>query len=78
MDEDQNPALAIAVELALGVEGDELIRGAIAQGVLTTLLTLNSEFANYVPTTRQCPQVQIRPTGDPDYFPSGVKHRYTR
>jgi phenylacetate-CoA ligase len=78
VDEDQNPALAMAVELALGVEGDETMEGAIAQGVVTTLLNLNSEFANYVPPERQHPQVQLRLTGDPEYFPPGVKHRYTR
>jgi phenylacetate-CoA ligase len=24
------------------------------------------------------PQVALAPTGDPEYFPVGVKHRYTR
>ena len=39
---------------------------------------LNSEFAHYVPAERQLPQVVLRPAGDPEYFPVGVKHRYTR
>jgi phenylacetate-CoA ligase len=24
------------------------------------------------------PQITLLPAGDPDYFPRGVKHRYTR
>ena len=42
------------------------------------LLRLNSEFANYVPAGTSAPHVELRPAGDPDYFPRGVKHRYTR
>ena len=42
------------------------------------LRRLNSEFAHYVPAERQLPEVVLRPTGDPGYFPAGVKHRYTR
>ncbi|MEZ7132705.1 hypothetical protein ACBR40_45845 [Nonomuraea sp. AD125B] len=45
---------------------------------LTHLLRLNSEFAAYVPPHRQRPDIQLRETGDPDYFPPGAKHRYTR
>jgi phenylacetate-CoA ligase len=39
---------------------------------------LNSEFGNYVPVARQAPLVTLRPYGDPEYFPVGVKHRYTK
>jgi phenylacetate-CoA ligase len=42
------------------------------------LVRLNSEFAHYVPAERQLPDVVLRPPGDPEYFPVGVKHRYTR
>ena len=42
------------------------------------LLRLNSEFANYVPPSYQMPQITLKLTGDPEYFPLGVKHRYTR
>ena len=42
------------------------------------LQRLNSEFAHYVPADCQLPAVTLRPAGDPDYFPVGVKHRYTR
>ena len=51
---------------------------AIAESILAQLLRLNSEFANYVPAEYQLPRVRLAPLGDPDYFPVGVKHRYTR
>ncbi|HEY6724616.1 MAG TPA: hypothetical protein VI197_11310, partial [Polyangiaceae bacterium] len=46
--------------------------------VVRHLVGVNSEFANYVPAAAREPQVQLLPLGDPDYFPRGVKHRYTR
>ena len=45
---------------------------------LAALLRLNSEFANYVPAEYRVAHVTLRPAGDPEYFPIGVKHRYTR
>jgi phenylacetate-CoA ligase len=66
------------VELAPTVEDDEHKRDAIASSILSQLLRLNSEFANYVPAEYQSPKVELAPTGDPEYFPIGVKHRYTR
>ena len=39
---------------------------------------LNSEFKNYAPPERRRPNVRLLPHADPDYFPVGVKHRYTR
>jgi phenylacetate-CoA ligase len=39
---------------------------------------LNSEFAHFVPAERRTPRVRLRPYADPEYFPPGVKHRYTR
>ena len=51
---------------------------AIADSVRAQLLRLNSEFAHYVPAGDQLPRVTLLPHGDPDYFPIGVKHRYTR
>lgn len=76
--EDLNPHLAIAVELAPGLLGDEVKRQEIAIAILTQLQRLNSEFAHYVPPTYQLPQITLHPTGDPEYFPPGIKHRYTR
>jgi len=77
-DTDKNRFLSIVVELAPQVEGSEEKRTAIASCILTQLLRLNSEFANYVPPEYQIPQVALAPTGDREYFPIGVKHRYTR
>jgi phenylacetate-CoA ligase len=77
-DIDQNRSLTIAVELAPGIAGSDEKRAAIAVAVHWHLRRLNSEFANYVPDAYQVPQITLHPTGDPDYFPAGVKHRYTR
>jgi phenylacetate-CoA ligase len=72
------PHLAIAVELAPGVDADERKRAAIAQSILAQLLRLNSEYANYTPAEFRMPRVTLHPAGDPEWFPPGVKHRYTR
>ena len=77
-DADKNRFLSVVVELAPGVESSEEKREAIASSILSQLLRLNSEFANYVPSEYQVPQVELAPMGDPEYFPIGVKHRYTR
>jgi phenylacetate-CoA ligase len=77
-DADKNRFLSVVVELALFVEGSEEKKKAIATSIHSQLLRLNSEFANYVPPEYQIPQVVLAPTGDPEYFPIGVKHRYTR
>lgn len=77
-DEDKNRFLSIVVELAPGIEADESKVAAIATSILTQLRRLNSEFANYVPLESQMPVVSLSEPGDPEYFPVGVKHRYTR
>ncbi|HBY77587.1 MAG TPA: phenylacetate--CoA ligase, partial [Cyanobacteria bacterium UBA11148] len=77
-DTDKNRFLSVVVELAPGEEETEGKRQAIASSILSQLLRLNSEFANYVPVEYQLPQVTLKSTGDPEYFPLGVKHRYTR
>jgi phenylacetate-CoA ligase len=77
-DADQNPFLSVVVELAPGGEASEEKRNAIASSILAQLVRLNSEFANYVPQEYQMPQVELAPMGDSEYFPIGVKHRYTR
>jgi len=77
-DHDRNEFLSIVVELSPGVEGNEEKRGAIANAIKHHLCRLNSEFANYVPEVYQLPKITLTATGDPDYFPVGVKHRYTR
>ncbi|MBW4541860.1 MAG: phenylacetate--CoA ligase family protein [Myxacorys chilensis ATA2-1-KO14] len=75
---DQNKALSIVVELAPDVEESNEKRSAIADSIRQHLRRLNSEFAHYVPDADQIPQIQLRAMGDPEYFPVGVKHRYTR
>jgi phenylacetate-CoA ligase len=46
--------------------------------IVAALRRLNSEFAHYVPAQDQTPGVDLRECGDPEYFPVGVTHRYTR
>lgn len=75
---DGDKELHIAVELLPGVEPAAEMVPAIAESVKTQLLRLNSEFANYTPGERQLPQITLHGFGDAEYFPVGVKHRYTR
>jgi phenylacetate-CoA ligase len=77
-DADRNRFLGVIVELAPGIEANEQQQQAIAASIQSQLLRLNSEFVNYVPSEYQKPQVMLTATGDPEYFPVGVKHRYTR
>jgi phenylacetate-CoA ligase len=79
-DERRDRALWIAVELsARGAnEPPGPLCDAVADAVLAVLLRLNSEFAHYVPPERQRPRITLWPTGHPEYFPVGVKHRYSR
>jgi phenylacetate-CoA ligase len=77
-DADHNRFLAVAVELAPGINGDGEKEKALTESILAALLRLNSEFANYVPMEYRTLRVSLKPAGDPDYFPLGVKHRYTR
>ncbi len=77
-DTDKNRFLSVVVELAPEVEGSEEKTQAIAHSILSQLKRLNSEFANYVPSEYQIPKVILAPLGDAEYFPVGVKHRYTR
>jgi phenylacetate-CoA ligase len=77
-DADGNPHLAVTVELAPGEAGEVARERALAESIRAQLQRLNSEFAHYVPPGDQLPVVTLRPAGDPEYFPVGVKHRYTR
>ncbi|WP_250562862.1 phenylacetate--CoA ligase family protein [Sphaerisporangium fuscum] len=77
-DEDRDRHLSIVVELAAGRTPDPLLVPVIAEAIRTELIRLNSEFAHYVPAAYQTPRIELRRTGDPDYFPPGAKHRYTR
>jgi phenylacetate-CoA ligase len=77
-DPDRDRCLHVIVELAPGESDSAQRRSAVAEAVRIELNRLNSEFAHYVPAAAQTPVVRLRPAGDPEYFPPGVKHRYTR
>ncbi|MGJ0486861.1 MAG: phenylacetate--CoA ligase family protein [Methylomicrobium sp.] len=77
-DLDGSEFLFIVVELLPGISSDTGKEAAVAASVRAQLLRLNSEFANYSPPAKQTPRIELRTFGDPDYFPAGVKHRYTR
>jgi phenylacetate-CoA ligase len=77
-DADCNRFLSVVVELAPGAVADEEKHRVISDSVLFHLLRLNSEFAHYVPQEYRTPQVTLVATGNAEYFPIGVKHRYTR
>jgi phenylacetate-CoA ligase len=77
-DATRDAELRLTVELARGVEGGKELAGRIAASVRRELERLNSEFANYAPAHRRTPRVELRACGDAEYFPVGVKHRYTR
>jgi phenylacetate-CoA ligase len=76
--EDGNKFLHIAVELLPDIEPSDSIAKVIAASIQAQLLRLNSEFANYTPAERQLPQITLHRFADHEYFPGGVKHRYTR
>jgi len=75
---DRNEALSITVELLPGVPGNEARHSVITDAIVKQLRRLNSEFANYVPAEYQRPLIVLKAHGDPEWFPLGVKHRYTR
>ena len=77
-DADQERRLSVVVELAPGTVATSQRALLLADAVRTELRRLNSEFAHYVPDAYQTPLVSLRQAGDPEYFPPGVKHRYTR
>lgn len=77
-DADRNRFLSITVELAPGQVATRERAEGVAQSILQQLKRLNSEFAHYVPSEYQTPSITLLPFGDADYFPVGVKHRYTR
>ncbi|GAB7037148.1 MULTISPECIES: phenylacetate--CoA ligase family protein [Catenuloplanes] len=77
-DADRDRVLSVVVELAAGEKPSAPRERAAGQAIRAELLRLNSEFAHYVPADRQTPRIELRPAGDPEFFPAGVKHRYTR
>jgi phenylacetate-CoA ligase len=77
-DTDQNPLLDIAVELLPGHAASDQLERDAAASIQRQLERLNSEFLYYTPAERRRPRVRLLPHAEPDYFPLGVKHRYTR
>lgn len=76
--DDGDKTLGIDVELLPGVAPEQAMAPTIAASIRTQLLRLNSEFAHYTPAERQLPKITLHAFADPEYFPAGVKHRYTR
>ncbi|MET0412223.1 MAG: phenylacetate--CoA ligase family protein [Polyangiaceae bacterium] len=77
-DEQQDAVLSLAVELCAGGSPSAELASAIARSVRAHVERQNSEFANYAPAERRTPVVRLMPFAEPQYFPPGVKHRYTR
>jgi phenylacetate-coenzyme A ligase PaaK-like adenylate-forming protein len=77
-DDSHDARLRLTVELLRGIAPQSVSPGDIAARVRCQLERLNSEFQSYVPDAQRTPEVELRPFGDAEYFPVGVKHRYTR
>lgn len=75
---DQDKELCVTVELAPSIPGTPAMEARIADAIQEHVARLNSEFSHYVPNDKQRPLVRLKPFGDLEYFPPGVKHRYTR
>lgn len=74
----ERPRFTVAIELAGREPGDQARVDIAERVILETLRTHNSEYGNYVSRDDQKPIVTLWPKGHPDYFPLGVKHRYSR
>lgn len=77
-DAHHDAVLQVSVELAGGVNANQDLVRSVQQSIKRHLTRVNSEYAHYVPKERQTVAVRLLPLGEPDYFPTGVKHRYTR
>ncbi|MFO7580846.1 MAG: hypothetical protein R6W74_11675 [Nitrosomonas halophila] len=77
-DDHGDKTLHIAVELLPDITGHPDMAPIIADSIRQQLLRLNSEFAQYTPLERQTPRISLHAFADPEYFPVGVKHRYSR
>jgi len=74
----ERPRFTVAIELAGREQADPTRIDLAEREILATLRRHNSEYANYVSAEDQRPVVTLWPKGHPDYFPVGVKHRYSR
>jgi phenylacetate-CoA ligase len=75
---ERDSVLKITVELAPDIGATPELGERVARSIRSELERLNSEFANYAPAERRTPEIELLPLGHPEYFPIGVKHRYTR
>jgi phenylacetate-CoA ligase len=77
-DADRDTHFHVIVELAAGVVPSSDLAATMAGVMGLHVARLSGEYAAYVPRERQAPRIELRPLGDPEYFPVGVKHRWTR
>jgi phenylacetate-CoA ligase len=75
---DEDTELSLFVELAATATATDTLAIEIARAVRAELERSNSEFLAYAPPERRTPHVSLRALGDPEFFPIGTKHRYTR
>jgi phenylacetate-CoA ligase len=75
---DEDVELEVVVELANGAEPSAALELLAQRSLRQHLERQNSEFLHYAPADRRTPRVRLLPLGDAEYFPVGVKHRYTR
>ena len=75
---DENTELSLFVELAATATATDALAIEIARAVRAELERSNGEFLAYAPPERRTPRVSLRALGDPEFFPIGIKHRYTR
>jgi phenylacetate-CoA ligase len=73
-----NPQLSVTIELGPRVFASAELLLELERSLRTHLLRVNGEFGAYVPLERQGLLVQLKEHADLEYFPAGVKHRYTR
>jgi phenylacetate-CoA ligase len=71
-------SLQVTVELVGGQQPSPDLEHSVRQSIERHLPQVNSEYAAYVPKERQTVAVHLLSLGESNYFPTGVKHRYTR
>jgi phenylacetate-CoA ligase len=74
----RDPELQIFVELSANAAPNAELERDLARSIRTELERVNSEFLAYAPESRRTPRVTLLPLAHAEYFPAGVKHRYTR
>ncbi|MFH9016604.1 phenylacetate--CoA ligase family protein [Streptomyces sp. NPDC017943] len=74
----EQPRLHVVVELVPHADSDALDADEVTNSVMSSLSAQNSEYTQYVPPALKTPVIELRRYADPEYFPVGVKHRYTR